>query len=97
MGLATGGIERIVASVRDQAFIFNIKDGAIEHIIVGDRIGRHVGELKGHTKSITALALFETTLYTGSADEEIRAWNLMNGKEAEPFHRFTGHDSTVWR
>jgi WD40 repeat protein len=59
------------------------------------RSGRCVGELCGHSRSVTCLALSAdgTALYSGGADGGVRAWRTADGS----LHRgMDGHKGTVY-
>ena len=48
LGMCSGGVEKFIGAINNQIHTFDVHDGSTTHIIVGDKKGRHVGELKGN-------------------------------------------------
>jgi WD40 repeat protein len=91
MGQATGGIPKVCTVEGTTCFVHDIMSGAAERVMLGDKAGRHIGELKGHSKIISALCFFEERIYTGSADCTIRVWNIgdpITGKENNDYDAY---------
>lgn len=84
MGGNTGGVPLLAASVEKNVFIYDLENGKVQTVIVGDSEGRHIGDIEGHTKIVTALCFFEERVYTGSADWTIRVWNVGENTGEKP-------------
>ncbi|KAL7471741.1 hypothetical protein ACHAXS_012049 [Conticribra weissflogii] len=90
-GIMTGS-EIIALSEGKEAYIYNTSTGKSEAVFLGDEEGRHMGEVSGHTSTITTLYLYENRLYSGSTDCRVMAWDISTKSIV-----FTcrGHSSTV--
>lgn len=67
----------------DNALVTGTKDGIIR--LWDLRVGRPVGELKGHTNSINSLRFRSNELISGSNDNTSRLWDLRMGSLIELF------------
>lgn len=91
MGKNTGGVEKFVAAEGRNVHVFRLKTGALLHVLAGDEEGR-VGRKTGHTKQVTCLVFDQETIFSGSVDETIIAWDARSGRMGVVFE---GHEGTI--
>ncbi|GBG34986.1 F-box/WD repeat-containing protein 7 [Hondaea fermentalgiana] len=104
-GMATGGVERLAACIRNSIYIFDLRDGALLGVHYGSKIPLPLRfeakrkkdpslEIPGHHGSITALAYAERRIISGGVDRMIRVW-----QDRRPFKcelLLSGHEATIW-
>lgn len=104
-GMATGGVERLAACIRDSIYIFDLRDGALLGILDGSKVplpAKFAANRKknpdlpipGHHGSITALVYSERRIISGGVDRMIRVWEDRRPFRCELLLR--GHESTIW-
>jgi len=73
-----------------------ILDSAIR--LLDSQTGRELGKLEGHRSYVIGLAFSSDgkTLYSGSADQTIRLWEVSKPAEAAPGRVLVGHKLEVW-
>lgn len=91
-GTSKGTIEKIVSCEGKECYINNLTTGKLEYVFTGDEEGRHIGEVNGHTATITALFQHGNRLYTGSMDASVIGWNT--SKMTKLFIG-RGHEATI--
>lgn len=84
--------EFIALSEGKEVYIHNIRTGKFEAVFLGDEEGRHIGDLSGHTSTITTLYIYENRLYSGSTDCLVMAWDISTKSKV---FICRGHSSTV--
>ena len=87
-----GGNEYVALSSGKDCYIHNMDAGELETVFMGDTEGKHVGQLIGHTGTITALFCHGKRIYTGSVDCSIICWDV--DSEVKLFQS-TGHEGAV--
>lgn len=88
----SGGSERIALSNGKECYIHNMHSGVLESVFMGDVEGQHVGQLVGHTSSITALFFHAKRVYTGSIDASLFCWDV---ESAEKLFESKGHEGGI--
>ncbi|CAK9075182.1 F-box/WD repeat-containing protein 7 (F-box and WD-40 domain-containing protein 7) [Durusdinium trenchii] len=84
-GMATGGIERMVACIKDSIYVFDIRDGALLKILHDE---------EDRQRSITCLFYAEHRILCGGVDHTVRVWDDHHLDDS-PL-RLRGHEGTIW-
>ncbi|KAL3788693.1 hypothetical protein HJC23_001892 [Cyclotella cryptica] len=79
-GISKGCVELIASSEGKELYLHNIKTGKLEYVFNGCEAGRHVGEIHGHTSTITALCFHGNNVYTGGLDSCVICWDTVKMK-----------------
>lgn len=91
-GQIEGGVEYVALSNGKDCYIHNIHSGELETVFSGDVKDQHVGQLVGHTSTITALFFHGTRVYTGSVDTSIICWDVETAKN---LFQCKGHEAAI--
>ena len=88
----SGGCECVALTNGKECYIHNMHSGELETVFMGDVEGQHVGQLVGHTSTITALFFHGKRVYTGSIDGSIICWDV---ESAEKLFESKGHEGGI--
>jgi WD40 repeat protein len=91
-GCSKGCIELLASSRGQELYLHNVSTGRLESVFTGDREGTHIGEVNGHTKTITSLCWFGKEIYTGGMDCCIIGWCTRTMKKLRVYK---GHEGGV--
>jgi WD40 repeat protein len=61
-------------------YLHNLSTGKLEFVFAGDKEGRHVGDVYGHTSTITSCCFHGNQIYTGGNDAYVIAWDAKKMK-----------------
>lgn len=90
-GTSKGCIELVVSSEGQELFVHNITTGKLAFVFTGDS-GQHIGEITGHTATITSIYFHGNYIYTGGMDFCVIGWCTRSMKK---IFVGRGHDAAV--
>jgi tetratricopeptide (TPR) repeat protein len=91
-GTSKGCIELVASTEGKELYLHNITTGKLEFAFTGDQEGRHIGEVYGHTSTISALRFHGDKVYTGGMDHCVIGWCVRSMKK---LFVARGHEATV--
>ena len=90
--MATGGVESFVAAESTNIHVLDYHDGSLIKIFIGDDRNRLSDVKDGHIGVVTCLAYDNNRAYSGSADETIMVWDILERKRV---HVLRGHEGSI--
>lgn len=96
MGKSKGCIELVASTEEECVYLHSISTGKLEYVFTGDEEGRHIGEINGHTKQITALCWFGDGIFTGGMDHRVIGWSTNSKKRLFVARGHEGLVSCIW-
>ena len=73
-GISKGCIELMVSTEGKELYLHNTTTGKLDMVFTGDEEGRHIGEINGHTSTITCAFFRGNRIYTGGMDCCVMGW-----------------------
>ena len=90
-GTSKGCIELVASTEGQELFLHNITTGKLAFVFTGDS-GKHIGEINGHTATITSIYFHGHYIYTGGMDCCVIGWCTRSMKK---IFVGRGHDAAV--
>ncbi|XP_042221986.1 WD repeat-containing protein 86-like [Homarus americanus] len=89
-----GGINCIGASDDESLLVTGSEDKTARVWAIGGKETECIGIIKGHTSYITCVTVHDTFAITGSADNTLRKWDII---DCDCLYTYEGHESRITR